>query len=491
MIKQFFIPVTVDKSHLITIGEKMYAESIELIRELVNNAYDADATEVRVQISKDKIVVEDNGTGMNEKGLWQYFNIGSPEKRLSPRSPKFGRKRIGEFGIGKFASLSAADEFRVSSKKGKFVRLVIFNKKDWEGTDKWELPVEKREASAFEKDGTKVILSKLKREFNLSDVERVLKESVPLRAKHFAVFLNNQRITPGYIPGRRIPIVQKTIYGDISGDIIVTLSPRLIREPGIACKVKGVTIKRELFDLGAFYSLGLNRITGQVNADFLPITSARDNFIKDSPEYQLFYKIMRSHLEKVLRELKAFSDKKSKKKTTKILQEVMKKVRETLIHYPEFCPSGRVIKRRKAELAGEAFATTKLDVRDKKLDIGEKEEEKRREEGGKGEKRGKEKREEKIKPTPDAVMKRFRIKDLGITCCIDHFGPDGPESFSQANVVYINQDYPVYIKCAKNKDLNFFNLARLIMQEIALIKESRTKRTIFDHQSKLLAEMMG
>ena len=38
------IAVTVDKSHLITIGEKLYAESIELIRELVNNAYDADAT---------------------------------------------------------------------------------------------------------------------------------------------------------------------------------------------------------------------------------------------------------------------------------------------------------------------------------------------------------------------------------------------------------------------------------------------------------------
>ena len=39
-----YLPVTVDKSHLITIGERLYAESIELIRELVNNAYDADAT---------------------------------------------------------------------------------------------------------------------------------------------------------------------------------------------------------------------------------------------------------------------------------------------------------------------------------------------------------------------------------------------------------------------------------------------------------------
>lgn len=46
-----YLKVTVDKSHLITIGEKLYSESIELIHELVNNAYDADATEVRVSVT--------------------------------------------------------------------------------------------------------------------------------------------------------------------------------------------------------------------------------------------------------------------------------------------------------------------------------------------------------------------------------------------------------------------------------------------------------
>ena len=42
--KIYTLPVVVDKSHLITIGEQLYSESIELIRELVNNSYDADAT---------------------------------------------------------------------------------------------------------------------------------------------------------------------------------------------------------------------------------------------------------------------------------------------------------------------------------------------------------------------------------------------------------------------------------------------------------------
>ncbi|MFY9268508.1 MAG: ATP-binding protein [Candidatus Manganitrophaceae bacterium] len=69
------IAVTVDKSHLITIGERLYAESIELIRELVNNAYDADATEVRVTLEEDRIEIADNGAGMDLEGLRQYFNL--------------------------------------------------------------------------------------------------------------------------------------------------------------------------------------------------------------------------------------------------------------------------------------------------------------------------------------------------------------------------------------------------------------------------------
>jgi HSP90 family molecular chaperone len=101
------LPVTVDKSHLITIGKRLYSESIELIRELVNNAYDADASEVRVIIREGEIEVADNGSGMDWEGLKQYFNIGSREKLYRSISPRFHRERIGQFGIGKFASLSA------------------------------------------------------------------------------------------------------------------------------------------------------------------------------------------------------------------------------------------------------------------------------------------------------------------------------------------------------------------------------------------------
>src|SRR3989338_2963943 len=96
------IKVTVDKSHLFTLGEKMYRQSIEFVRELVNNAYDADASEAFVLIGDHKIEEPAAGAGMNQKGWEQFFPIGSEEKGAHNVSPGFGRKRVGQFGIGKF-----------------------------------------------------------------------------------------------------------------------------------------------------------------------------------------------------------------------------------------------------------------------------------------------------------------------------------------------------------------------------------------------------
>jgi hypothetical protein len=62
-----FLTITVDKSHIITIGERLYEQSIELIRELVNNGYDADATRVEVTVTDKEITVADNGEGMDRE----------------------------------------------------------------------------------------------------------------------------------------------------------------------------------------------------------------------------------------------------------------------------------------------------------------------------------------------------------------------------------------------------------------------------------------
>ena len=482
MPKQKTIKVIVDKSHLFTLGERMYIESIELLRELINNAYDADATRVYITISPEIIKIKDDGSGMSQKGLEQFFTVGSEEKRIHNLSPRFGRKRIGQFGIGKFATLSAADQFEVESKKGKFIYKVIFDRKDWQKDNIWELPIGRREATPLDSKGTKVVLSKLKKRFNLSEVERYLKETIPLRAKKFSVYLNGRLITPKFIPGRTVPINVKTLYGPIEGEIVIAANPKLVEEPGIECRVKQVLIKREFFDLDKKPQPGLAKITGWVNADFLPVTTARNNFIQDSAEYKLFYQIMHKSLEKVLRELRQQLEMKNLKKISRELKEVLSKIRQALILNPDLFPSGRTItelkKRAGSILTGSVSA--KIERRQKEKTV---------EKEGHEEKLSKKEKKPEIELPKPAVIKKIRIKKLGISCGIVSLGENGPEVFSQGNMIYINQDHKIYRRLYSKKDLFDLHLFRFLTQEIILMKKIRLPaREAFNWQSRLLAD---
>lgn len=462
----------------------MYVESIELIRELVNNAYDADATEVYVAVTPESVTIEDNGSGMSERGLKQFFTVGSEEKRIHSVSPRFGRKRIGQFGIGKFAALAAADKFVVESQKGKWLYSVVFDREEWQKSEKWELPIVKEQASPLRQDGTKVILTKLKRHFSVSDVERYLKESVPLRAKKFAVFLNGKRISARYIPGRRFSISIKTVYGSIEGEIVVAVKAGSVDKPGIECRVKQVLIRREFFDLERAHPYGLSRITGEVNADFLPVTSSRNDFLRDSLEFKLFEQVMRPQLEKILKELKKESETKYLKRLKEELKEVLSKIRTALQLHPELAPSGRAIairRKRKGELAGSALPRVPA-VGEKKeeVEVGEKPKEK---EGGVAEKK------EKVSLPKPAVVRRIKLERLGVSVALVSLGADGPETFSEGNLIYINSDHSLYQKFYPKKDQFELHLLRLVAQEIVMMKKMKIgAKEAFECQSKLLTD---
>ena len=199
------LEVTVDKRHIVSIGERLYTESVELLRELVNNAYDADATDVSVEITSEKITIMDNGVGMDLEGLKQYFIIGSDEKIIHSRSSKFGRVRIGQFGIGKFASLAAAACFEVFTQHKDFAAKVTFDKHAWEeAKHTWNLPLEILAPDRERGDGTTVVLSKLSKSFDFEEVEKKLIEGVPLKAPDFSVYLNGCRQNQGG-DQRRLP----------------------------------------------------------------------------------------------------------------------------------------------------------------------------------------------------------------------------------------------------------------------------------------------
>ena len=287
------IPITVDKSHITTLGERLYTESIELIRELVNNAYDADAVRVRVTIQPDMIKIEDDGTGMDWEGLCQYFNIGSPEKLQNSKSSVFRRDRIGQFGIGKFASLAACERFVVYTQKKSFAARVTFDKNSWsQDGGRWELPVEKLDPDKRRGDGTTVVLSKLTRTFDPDAVRQKILESVPIQATDFAVFVNGKRVVFARVSGHRIPFLEGTQFGPVHGEIIIVpVSQASAIDMGIEVRVKGVMVKQDYFGIQTWGKEGA-RIRGEVNADFLVVTSDRSGFRTDVAEYDAFASAM-------------------------------------------------------------------------------------------------------------------------------------------------------------------------------------------------------
>lgn len=95
---------TVETALLEELGERLVAVPEVALTELIKNSYDADAKKCKVTISKNKVVVTDDGNGMTEKEFRDFWMvIGTRAKARKNTSPIFNRKVSGSKGIGRFA----------------------------------------------------------------------------------------------------------------------------------------------------------------------------------------------------------------------------------------------------------------------------------------------------------------------------------------------------------------------------------------------------
>lgn len=114
------------------VTDGIYREPSAALRELISNAYDADATQVVIKTNApwfDRIMIEDNGLGMRPEVLAHLIkNIGGSAKRTlqgeelgisrnddTTLSPS-GRKLIGKLGIGLFSVSQLTRSFQIITK---------------------------------------------------------------------------------------------------------------------------------------------------------------------------------------------------------------------------------------------------------------------------------------------------------------------------------------------------------------------------------------
>lgn len=486
-----FIPIRFDKSHLTTIGERLYTQSLDLLRELVANAYDADATEVKLIVNDDSIVVEDNGLGMDREGLKQYLTIGSGYKKQNPISEKFKRVRIGEFGIGKFATLSICDRFEIYSNSNNYSATLIFNRKDFESRSDWNVPLIEHQANG--ETGTRVSLFEIKKPISIFDIERHLIHVFPLSDRNFSIILNGNKLSAKYITGERFIIREKSQFGAISGEVILSslmLQKELV---GIGIRVKGVLIKRDTFELEHLHSISVKRLTGEINADFLPINAARNDFIKDSKEFGEFVKVMSRKLRRVVSSIKQSVLSYRDKKAEQLLSEALLSIRDALkknkdILLIESLPL--FAKKKKNTEANEQITSgviaTALDKH-----VTSKSEE------------GKEKLREalkKIKPKirgriktllrdKNRIIKKVKIGGTEFLVSFTHLGDkEEKESFTEGGIIFINRDHILFKRVETKPDLVVYHLIRLVTQEIIKLTQPRNIELAYDWQGKLIKD---
>lgn len=123
------------------VTDGIYRQPAASLRELISNAYDADATTVVIHTDAPRfkrITIRDNGAGMTEEALAflikniggsakrtpDGYEVGVTDKKNSLLSPE-GRKLIGRIGIGLFSISQLSRNFKIITKvEGKSYRTV-------------------------------------------------------------------------------------------------------------------------------------------------------------------------------------------------------------------------------------------------------------------------------------------------------------------------------------------------------------------------------
>lgn len=135
------VHLSTDEKVIARITDGIYRQPASALRELISNAYDADATSVTIDTDYprfEKITIRDNGIGMSAKTLANMIkHIGGSAKRdefgidlgITDKNDctktKAGRKIIGKIGIGLFSVAQLTQQFQIITKvKGENYRLI-------------------------------------------------------------------------------------------------------------------------------------------------------------------------------------------------------------------------------------------------------------------------------------------------------------------------------------------------------------------------------
>jgi len=262
-----------------------YRSTEQAIKELVDNAWDADAEEVSItlptEMSSEPIIIVDDGCGMTAEELKTEYLKVARDRRMVKGILTVAKKRKvrGRRGVGKFSGLMVADQMDVTTKARGQMSAITLQRSVLAGTtsdfEAVDIPFA---TSTCEKEdhGTTITLTALNRRLahpNPEKLRRILILDYG-RETDFRIVVNGVVATFHDIPGEAIE-VEKPLpqVGDVRLSFTIANDKQAVRSPGIVVKVHGKPIgKPRFFGLDEREDVPqhlLKKLYGEVHADGL------------------------------------------------------------------------------------------------------------------------------------------------------------------------------------------------------------------------------
>jgi Histidine kinase-, DNA gyrase B-, and HSP90-like ATPase len=317
---------------------KTWVSPTEIIKELVENAFDEDATKVLVTVlSNGSIAIEDDA-GMDQNGMEKFLLLGSPHKRTESISPKLKRIRTGRYGTGRLSFLTSFETMRIRTRRGSFMKAVIINASVLERLYTGNAKLGDLKAPPLKRDGTELIMTGAKTQLDLFRITKEIRKLAVLRQPLFEVYIKtdekfkewnfdgSQIIKAPEIQGHRIAV--NLDGGKLTGEIIIARRPLSDDERGIAVMVGNHIVTRSNFG----FDTKLNRVTGFVRCDSLTSRFADKSAIIEDSEYAKFNQLMKTFvIDKVIPGLTEYEDVLITREETRIYREIDKILGQAMI----------------------------------------------------------------------------------------------------------------------------------------------------------------
>ena len=317
---------------------KTWISPNEIIKELIENAFDEDATAVLITILKDGSILIEDDAGMNADGMEKFLLLGSPHKRFDSISPRLRRVRTGRYGTGRLSFLTSFQNMKIRTKLDNFNKSIVLEASVLDKLFAGNTPVSEISEQPLRRNGTELSLKGPKVSIDLVKLSKEIRKLAILRQPLFQVFVKSSEtfaewdftgaepIKATDIQGHRLPI--NLDNGKVTGEIIIAKRPLSDDENGIAVMVGNHIVTRSSFG----FDNKLKRVTGFVGCDSLTSRFADKSALIEDEEYSKFYKTMQAFItDTVIPSLSEYEDVLITREESKIYKEIDKVLGQAIV----------------------------------------------------------------------------------------------------------------------------------------------------------------